>query len=232
MAGLSSFKTAKEPVKNIGSNFTLKNMRGVTVKRFLFLYPIREYIDREITDAPDDLFALERFNEIIDARYRQCGYQINWLLFSVESRPNIPDLSLIDPRIRIHAKDRIISAGLSRERHRKYIYPSCKKILVQLNPASELVLGGFHQTDCVDKIARAAHHNGLVVIVDEDTTDQFFKTARLQRIPPVMRTREEYAIDFRALLESMDNVFSHEMTARAIQEHYAERGQKPWLVQI
>src|SRR3989338_10455034 len=132
------------------------------MRRFLFLYPIREYVDREVTDAHDDLSALERLNEIIDARYRQFGYQINWLLFSVGGRPNIPDLSLLDPRIKIHETDRIISAGLSRERHRKYIYPSCKKILVQLNPASELVVGGFHQTDCVDKIARAAHSNGFI----------------------------------------------------------------------
>jgi len=202
------------------------------MRKFLFLYPTREYIDREIAGTPDDLSVLKRLNAIIDARYRQTGYQVFWLLFGTESEPSTPDASLVDSRINIHETDRIITAGLSREKHRKYIYPSCKRILAQLNPISKLVIGGFHQSDCVDKIARAAHRDGLDVIVDEDTTDQFFRTTRLQYAPPIMRTREEYASGFLTLLESMSSLFSSEMVDRAIQEHRAERNLKPWLVQI
>lgn len=202
------------------------------MKKFLFLYPIREYFNREVTDTPEDLLALKRLSEIIDGRYRRLGYQVNWLMFGTENDPHIPDMSLVDLRINIHKTDRIISAGLSREKHRKYIYPSCKKILAQLNPVEELVIGGFHQSDCVDRIAHTANRNGLVVVVDEDTTDQFFKTARLQYMPPVLRTREEYALGFIALLEGIGSMFSREMVAWAIKEHRAERNQKPWLVQI
>ena len=202
------------------------------MKRFLFLYPIREYIDREATCASNRPHLLKRLNKIIDSRYRQSGYQINWLLFGTEGRPSIPDMSLIDPNISIYEADRIVSAGLSREKHRKYVYPSCKRILARLSPVSELVIGGFHQGDCVNRVARIAHRTGLAVAVDEDTTDQFFKTARLQRVPPITRTRKEYASSFLTLLESMRKLFSDEMVTRAIQEHRIERSQKPWLVQI
>ena len=202
------------------------------MKRFLFLYPIYEYVDREITNTPDDLLIIERLNEIIDVRYRQLGYQINWLLFSIENNPNIIDLSIIDHRIGIYKTDRIIPAGLSRKRHREYNYPSSRRILAQIDYASELVIGGFHQTDCVEKIASTAYNNGTIVTVDEDTTDQFFKMAGLQQLPPVTRTREEYASSFRALLENMGDVFSQKMIDRIVQDHRVERMKKPWLAQI
>jgi hypothetical protein len=202
------------------------------MKRFLFLYPIREYMEREIRGVPGAVSALERLNAIIDRRYRRRGYQVHWLLFSQETKPDVPDLSLLDPRIAIHETDKIISAGVSRAEHRKFIYPSCKRILTKLGPVSELVLGGFHQTDCVDKVARAAHRGRVAVTVDEDTTNQFFETTRLQELPPVTRSRKKYASNFRAILQSMESMFSRKIMLRAIKEHRAERKCRPWLVQI
>lgn len=202
------------------------------MKKFLFLYPIREYTDREIGNAAADAPVIRRFNEIIDVRYRRSGYQMNWLLFSAENDASLPDVSLLDPRILMRESDRIIPAGVSREQHRKFIYPSCGHILSHIKPVSELVIGGFHQIDCVDKIARAAHRDGIAVMVDEDTTDQFFKTTRRQGLPPVVRTREEYARGFLALLNSLVGGFSPEEVDRAIHEHRAERRDRPWLAQI
>ncbi len=202
------------------------------MKQFLFLYPISEYFNREIADTAADLHIIQRLNEIIDTRYRQSGYRVNWLLFSAVHNASIPNLSLLDRRILMRESDKIFPAGVSREQHRHCIYPPCGNILSQLKPVSELVIGGFHQIDCVDKIARAAHHDGVTVTVDEDTTDQFFKTTRLQCLPPIVRTREEYARGFRALLIGLANKFSCEEVNQAIREHRKERKNRPWLVQI
>ncbi len=202
------------------------------MKKFLFLYPTRTYLDQEILNISKKLSAVKRLNEIIDARYRSSGYQIYWLLCCAKNTPMIPDVSLIDHRINIYGTDIIISSGI-REKDIGYIYPSCEGILAQLNPVSELVLGGFHQIDCVDRVARAAHHNGLVVTVDEDTTDQLFTTINIKRkLPPIRRTWKEYGHDFLSLLEGMRNKFSHEEVNFGIQKHRAERKSKPWLVQI
>ncbi|HLB32570.1 MAG TPA: hypothetical protein VJL27_03395 [Patescibacteria group bacterium] len=126
------------------------------MKVFLFLYPILHYIKEETHGHPLKLKALKRLNAIIDTRYRQKGYRIFWLLFSVVRKPATPDLLLLDARIRIGKTDRVLSAGVSFERHcRRLVYPSPKSIIAQIQPVDQLVVGGFHQTDCVDKLARA-----------------------------------------------------------------------------
>lgn len=56
---------------------------------------------------------ITRFNKIIDARYRQKGYRVYWLLFGMEGNPGKPDTSMLDTRIKILKKDRIISLGVS-----------------------------------------------------------------------------------------------------------------------
>lgn len=203
------------------------------MKKFLFLYPIREYIEREAKYLLDEDIAIQRLNEIIDARYRRAGYQVYWLMFSREKKREIPDFSLEDPRIHIDACDRVITAGISFLLHKKFIYPSCRYILSQLGPATRLVIGGFHRADCVDRIARAAQRKKIPVIVDEDTTDQFFKTANImKKLPPVTRTRSEYAADFIKFLKQMKRVFGPNMTREAIALHRAERKKRPWLVSI
>ncbi len=202
------------------------------MKKFLFLYPIRKYIDRALGPPPNADKVIERLNRIIDIRYRQQGFHIYWLMFSTDGDREMPDLSIVDSRIRIVSQDQIIVCGISRERHRKYIFPSCKLILSKLQPLAELVIGGFHQAQCVNSVARAAYRRGTRVIVDEDTTDQFFKMATISDLPPVIRSRDEYASKFLAILEGMTSFSSQAMVNCAIREHRTERKRKPWLVQI
>jgi len=57
------------------------NYGGRAMKKFLFLYPIREYIDRALGPLPNTDRVIKRLNRIIDIRYRQQGFHIYWLMF-------------------------------------------------------------------------------------------------------------------------------------------------------
>lgn len=201
------------------------------MKSFLFLYPIRAYIEQELPPHNQELI-MKKFNEIIDARYRQKNFQIYWLIFGAEDDYEKPDLSLLDSRFKIHEDDQIISCGLSFKQHRRIIYPSPKKILAQLNSINELVIGGFHQADCVKKVASQAHKSGLKVFVDEDTTDQYFTYLSLWSFPPIVRTPQEYASSLRWNLLAMKGKVSPALADRAVKNQRSYRKRQPWLVQI
>jgi len=148
---------------------------------FLFLYPINRYFETCLVDCLG-LFErannnFKRINDIIDARYREKGYSINWLMFSEEGDPESPDLSLLSSYLRIMKKDNLLVSGIS---FKEYIiqkkHPDPKIIFRQISKPRELVVGGFHQWDCVNKLARHAYLKGIPTLVDEDTTDMFFIT--------------------------------------------------------
>jgi len=205
------------------------------MKAFLFLYPISRYTEEETFGHPSKLKVLERLNAIIDIRYRQKGYRIFWLLFGVVRKPSTPNLSLLDARLRISKTDKVLSAGVSFERHcRRLVYPSLKSIIAQIQPVDELVIGGFHQTDCVDKLARAAHRQSISVRVDEDTTNQLFTTTMLDGLPPVESTQEEYASRLTASLARIATRSDCDLLRldNSLRRHRAMRKKRPWLAQI
>lgn len=169
--------------------------------------------------------------EMIDVRYRRKGYRIAWLLFGRQDNPARPDLKPIDARLGVDVRnDLVLSAGITRKRHAKFIYPCPIPVLRALDPVRELVLGGFHLTDCVDRVARAAHARGTPTIVDEDLTDWFFLWARLWGLPPILRTPQEFGRDFR--LKLIASALSENMVKTALRAHRQERSSKPWLVPI
>ncbi len=54
---------------------------------------------------------------------------------------------------------------------------------------TNLVLGGFHQWDCVDSLAEYAYAKKIPVVVDEDTTEVFFdRTIKYGPIPLIRKT--------------------------------------------
>ncbi len=216
------------------------------MKIFLFLYPFDTYFAKlkGVYKARFDAcgYDFRRINDIIDARYRQVGYQVMWLMPSTKIDPNDslaarlislystfrgvplddlkePDLSLLSQDITIHEKDTIITIDLHsyfpRGKERKD-HPNLELIIFEKIPkATELVLGGFHQWDCVDKLAQYAHEHGISVLVDEDTTDMFFSRTSLQGTIPLIRKNP-----FR-LLKPGDS-------KRAVEE----RKGKPWFLPI
>lgn len=194
------------------------------MKIFLFLYPIREYVDAclDQTFFLQNGYKPERFGRLIDARYRKRGYNIVWVLFSDQQDVTKPDLSQISEIFQIKQGDQIISCGVSFELHcSKWIYPDPKGILSHLpDGIEELAVGGFHQWDCVDKIARCAYDNGTPTRVDEDTTQFFFHITSTEGQIPFIRRRSTLRKSF----------------AR-FGEHWVElarksRKAKPWFEQL
>ncbi len=174
------------------------------MKIYLFLYPIREYFEEGIIGIAMRHFAEEghsvkRLSDIISARYRARGYHVWWLLFSGSNKvPVMPDLRRLASHVTVDERDAFFSCGVTfadHVTHQKYPEPAF--ILDQLpKKIKHLVLGGFHQWDCVDKLACAAHQRGIAVMVDEDTTDHFFyRTSQLGEIP-LNRPLDEHVAEF------------------------------------
>ena len=216
-----------EKVLNVGHQEKLQEVIRQTkincrklMKAFLFLYPIEKYFERSlkmnrIAFMEDNNFP-KRINEIIDARYRQKGYRINWLMFSTDYDSTKPDLFSVSKYIIINQEDNVLTAGISFIEEK--IYPDIDFILSQIPGLTELVLGGFHSSDCVEKIAKYVYRKGIQVIVDEDTTDLFFSITSLCGEIPLIRNSL-----------TLDDLGISEVYAEFVIE---ERSKKPWLVQI
>jgi hypothetical protein len=124
----------------------------------------------------------ETINRCIDERYRQQGYQVNFLLFKGR-KPS--------KRIEVKSVDQILFTEITFKTHitpqpnlppglnvvnyplGRIQYPDPNRILDQLGRISELRLSGFHMWDCVEKMARTAHERGIKTLVDEDLTELF-----------------------------------------------------------
>ncbi len=190
------------------------------MNQYMFLYPVEEYFNNIILSKKfyKNKFEIGELFDIIDARYRENDYEINWLTFSREDNENEPDLSKIPNYVRINEDDRIINAGISFENHTKNKrYADPDYVIDQLPDYHErLVLGGFHQYDCVNKIAKKSYERGTETFVDEDTTELFFPRKFLYGIP---LTREKWSL--------------RELGTRSfmIDEAKKYRKNKPWFVQ-
>lgn len=144
------------------------------MNQFLYLYPIKEYLEYEIdrhyyildphSKEPFTEKYFSALNEAISLRYREKGFEINWAVFS--------DRSVFE-RVHTEETDRIFPADVSFEAHTsESLYPSEETLLDQI-PKGRLVVTGFHMWDCVERVARKAHKRGIEVLVDEDLTEFF-----------------------------------------------------------
>lgn len=150
-------------------------------KVFLYLYPIEEYTKCFIhPDSCYEEYGIEKpfpvLNETIDERYRKNGYEIVYALY--------PDKQLfgIDKR----DTDKIIYTDISFDESSYYDehgkekenfipkYPSEDKLIEQLGDIEELIVGGYHFSDCVKRIAENAYQKGINTLVDMDLTDIFY----------------------------------------------------------
>lgn len=156
------------------------------MKVFLYLYPIEEYMRMFMfyNDKMYDTEGIERplpiLNETIDKRYRKNGYQIVYALY--------PDKKMFG--IEKQENDKIIYTDISFSQasaidekgniKQNFIpkYPDELYLLNQLGNVEELVVGGFHSTDCVKKVAEVALQNNIDTLVDLDLTDLFFNLYR------------------------------------------------------
>jgi hypothetical protein len=136
-------------------------------KVFMFLYPIKEYMDYFSSFNQEDIFKI--LNETIKCRYRNNGYEMVFVTY--------PDKDLYG--VNIALEDKVITTDITFERHitpledGSYIYPSEELIINALNNVDELIIGGFHATDCVKRVGECAINKGIDTLVDLDLTDLF-----------------------------------------------------------
>lgn len=194
----------------------------VREREFLFLFPIGPYVDdlaRRLCahgGNPDNL------NAIIDARYRRQGYGVNWLLFSPAPRHPRVVMRHVSSWIQVCEEDAVLSAGVTiGNLFDEKVYPDPLFVLAQLpSRTKELVVAGFHQQDCVDRIAAKAHEIYDKVFVDEDLTERFYRRAVDEHIPLIRDCWDAAAVGIDALRSSLVD---------RVREY---RSQRPWLVQI
>lgn len=189
------------------------------MNQYLFLFPINEYF-RACMDF-FELFEIKGHKpteliDVIHARYKNKDFGINWLLFSQEEDLSKPDLSQVPDYLKIN-EDKILTAGVSFKKHiSEKKYANSDYVLDQLPSHKKLVVGGFHQWDCVDRIAKRSYQRGIETLVDEDTTELFFGGQALYGIPLI---RTDWSLK-----------------GLGISEHACEfvkrqRKNKPWFVQ-
>ncbi len=151
------------------------------MKYFLYLYPISQYWDQEVAEYQarpgGQLGDLGKLNTLVEKRYRKRGYRVVWVFFGTRGRPTKPYRFNQSEWVRILPADKVISSGVTYEQMTSAApkYPDVGRMLGRLaQPIDELVVGGFHATDCVRRVATWAHTQGLPTWVDEDCTDYFF----------------------------------------------------------
>jgi len=151
-------------------------------KVFLYLYPIEEYTKMFLfhNDKLYDDWKVKRplpiLNECIQKRYRDKGYQVVFALY--------PDRNIFG--IIPQKEDKVIltdvafdeaSACYSDGTQKKNFvpkYPNEQLLLSKLGNIDELVIGGYHSSDCVKRVGEIALNMGIDTLVDLDLTDLFF----------------------------------------------------------
>lgn len=176
------------------------------MKYFLLLYPIQPYVDVFINGEPPEekvRFA-EFYQKLIQKRYAR--FQVVCVFFSKPGEIKESDLSQRWNHFPLK-EDYIIGAcGVTFTDHcERRVYPKEGDILALCpGPIDELIVAGFHFSDCVEKMANYAHEQGIQVFVDENLTELFFYEARgnipISREASIKRTkrllRESSLLDF------------------------------------
>lgn len=141
----------------------------------MFLFPNDKLYDEWNVKRP-----LPILNECIQKRYRENGYQVVYVLYPDK------DIFGVIPK----AEDRIIytdilfseNSGIDENGETKIgfvpKYPNEQLLIEKLGNVRQLVIGGYHYSDCVKKVGETALKYGIDTIVDLDMTDLFFSLYR------------------------------------------------------
>ncbi|MDD3896216.1 MAG: hypothetical protein PHP49_04240 [Bacilli bacterium] len=149
-------------------------------KVFLYLYPVREYSDVIYKATNYDDLGLQNpfevLNECIQKRYRQNGFEIIFIMY--------PDKEIYG--IDVKQDDKVLytditfkeAIGYDIEGNKKEVtdikYPSEEDIFNKVGKVDRIVIGGYHHSDCVRRVAEYFNERGINTLVDLDLTDLFF----------------------------------------------------------
>ena len=162
----------------------------------MLLYLIQPYVDVFIGREPPEVktrFAA-LYKKIVQERYP--GFQVICVFFSEPGKKEEPDLSQKWDLFSPEENYTIGACGVTFTDHcDKRVYPKESDILLLCpDPIDELIISGFHFSDCVEKIARYAHEQGIQVFADENLTELFFYGTKrgipISREASLRRTRK------------------------------------------
>jgi len=163
------------------------------------LYPIRPYLEIALdypNDNHEDAFPLNRLeyfwtrslalppgtfrqrfgiiNRLLD-EYRLRAYHVGWAFFSQQGDLTKPDETQTSDIFEIKPEDFKVAVGVTYHDHTRHrAYPNEVNILSTIPDSDELVVGGFHEKDCVRRFRDAAERLGIRSTVDSCLTDQVF----------------------------------------------------------
>jgi hypothetical protein len=168
------------------------------MRRVLMLYPVRPFVDWDPDHPQTRSFGyelLKRFwtqrakigiteeefdrrfrliNRLLDC-YRGFGYRVTWAMFGEHDKEEKPDMMLWSHVFEQYEGDEVISVGVSYFDHtRQGKYPDESQVLQELGSIEQLIVGGFHKSDCVQRFEGAARELGITVFPDCFLTDEFF----------------------------------------------------------
>ncbi len=133
-------------------------------KVFVLLFPVRSFLG---TDP-------SLFNQCIRERYISKGYEFFVVKFKDSS------LGFVD-----RVPNRVVDADITFEESnsatsKNWRYADFRSIAKQLNihNCEQVVVGGFHCYDCVEKLATAIYFLGNNVLVDTDLTENFGRVSK------------------------------------------------------
>ena len=163
-------------------------------------------------------------------RQRYPDFQLIYIMFSENENTEKPDMSRLWQGISIEEKDIIGACGVSFDQHyQEEAYPNPERIISFCPcPIDKLVIVGFHLWDCVGKVAKYAHKQGIEVVVDEDLTELFFRKATDHRGVPSSSLipssqKESVEKDRKELMDS--NPYLLELVLKM-------RKERPWLAKM
>lgn len=140
---------------------TLDNMGDVDA--FMRDYRERKAMFRQaekILTAQLRPMVLGAYNQVIEERYRQNGFEISFLL---------PKEDAVDRGILLHKSDKVLPFPFPEACDEPY--PSADLVLDRLGSCDILVVAGFHYGDCIDRFAFRALEKSFPTVVDVELTD-------------------------------------------------------------
>lgn len=159
-------------------------------KAFILLFPQKEYLTLGQSNT-------QLFNDCIKQRYKDKGYDF----FLVKFKGS--DLGFITEK-----PNTVIEVNISFEESNIYSskswkYADFKNIAKQLKikDYSNVVIGGFHCFDCVQKLATETYKFNKNTLIDTDLTELFWNVAKYQKNWDIKHFRPEQKLE-RALFNA------------------------------
>lgn len=138
-------------------------------KVIILLFPQKEYLG---TRNEDTIL----FNECIKQRYINKGYE----LFVVKYKNSDLGFISLSPNKIIEADISFEQSSPTTEKNWRYANFNLIAKNLQINNYKQVVIGGFHCFDCVEKLANEIYKLNKNVLVDTDITEQFWNVSKYQ----------------------------------------------------